>query len=81
QHVTVVGTDLAGMVLPHLARQLIALHAQRADVAAHLETIVQAHPLYPVLTSMPGVASGPPRSLLLQFSGKTFSNAAALASY
>ena len=34
QSVTVAGTDAAAVVLPHLARQLIALHAQRADVAA-----------------------------------------------
>ena len=34
QTVVVAGTDAAGTVLPHLARQLIALHAQRADVAA-----------------------------------------------
>ena len=43
------------MVLPHLARQLIAPRAQRADVAAQVETLVQAHPLYQVLTSMPGI--------------------------
>ena len=29
----VAGTDAAAVVLPHLTRQLIALHAQRADVA------------------------------------------------
>ena len=34
QSVTVAGTDAAAVVLPHLARQLIALHAQRADIAA-----------------------------------------------
>jgi len=34
QSVVVAGTDAAAVVLPHLARQLIALHAQRADVAA-----------------------------------------------
>ena len=33
QTVTVAGTEAAGAVLPHLARQLIALHAQRADIA------------------------------------------------
>ena len=33
QSVVVAGTDAAAVVLPHLARQLIALHAQRADVA------------------------------------------------
>ena len=33
----------------------VSLHAQRADVAAQVETLVQAHPLYQVLTSMPGI--------------------------
>ena len=63
QTVVVAGTDAAGTVLPHLARQLIALHAQRADVAAQVETLVQAHPLYQVLTSMPGIR-GPGRRRL-----------------
>ena len=33
QSVVVAGTDAAAVVLPHLARQLTSLHAQRADVA------------------------------------------------
>lgn len=51
-----VGTDAAWLVILHLAKQLIFLHAQPVDVAIHLEKMVEAHPLYPVLTSMPGVA-------------------------
>lgn len=51
QTVTVAGTDAAGVVLPHMARQLAALHTQRADIAAQVETLVEAHPLYPVLTT------------------------------
>ena len=47
QTVVVAGTDAAAVVLPHLARQLIALHAQRADVAAQVETLMQAHPHVP----------------------------------
>ena len=35
----VAGTDAAGTVLPHLARQLIALHTQRADIAAQVENL------------------------------------------
>ena len=46
QTVTVTGTEAAGTVLPHLARRLIALHSQRADVAARVETLVRAHPLH-----------------------------------
>ena len=63
QTVVVAGTDAAATVLPHLARQLISLHAQRADVAAQVETLVEAHPLYEVLTSMPGIR-GPGRRRL-----------------
>ena len=44
QTVTVTGTEAAGTVLPHLARRLIALHSQRADVAARVETLVRARP-------------------------------------
>lgn len=81
QTVTVVGTDAAGLVIPHLARQLISLHAQRADVATHLETMVEAHPLYQVLTSMPGVAVRTAAIIIAETSGKTFTSAAALSSY
>ncbi|MBM7767739.1 IS110 family transposase [Glutamicibacter nicotianae] len=81
QNVVVVGTDAAGLVLPHLARQLISLHAQRVDVATHLEAMVEAHPLYPVLTSMPGVAVRTAAIIIAETSGKTFASAASLSSY
>ena len=51
----VAGTDAAAVVLPHLARQRISPRAQRADVAAQVEALVEAHPLYEVLISMPGI--------------------------
>jgi len=81
QTVVVAGTDAAGLVIPHLARQLISLHAQRADVATHLEAMVEAHPLYPVLTSMPGVAVRTAAIIIAETSGKTFASAASLSSY
>ena len=59
----VAGTDAAAVVLPHLARQLISPRAQRADVATQVEALVEAHPLYEVLTSMPGIR-GPGRRRL-----------------
>ena len=68
-------------MLPHLARQLIALHAQRADVAAQVETLVQAHPLYQVLTSMPGIGVRTAAVFLAETLGKTFDTGAQLASY
>ena len=77
----VAGTDAAAVVLPHLARQLIALHAQRADVAAQVETLVEAHPLYQVLTSMPGIGVRTAAVFLAETLGKTFDTGAQLASY
>ena len=44
QTVTVAGTDATGVVLPHLARQLIALHAQRRDVATQVEALAGGPP-------------------------------------
>ena len=81
QTVVVAGTDAAATVLPHLARQLISLHAQRADVAAQVETLVQAHPLYQVLTSMPGIGVRTAAVFLAETLGKTFDTGAQLASY
>ena len=81
QTVVVAGTDAAAVVLPHLARQLIALHSQRADVAAQVETLVQAHPLYQVLTSMPGIGVRTSAVFLAETLGKTFDTGAQLASY
>ena len=47
QSVVVAGTDAAAVVLPHLARQLITLHAQRADVAAQAGDPGEPHPHVP----------------------------------
>ena len=71
QSVVVAGTDAAGVVLPHLARQLISLHAQRADVAAQVEALVEAHPLYQVLTSMPGIGVRTAAVFIASYSGLT----------
>ena len=81
QTVTVTGTEAAGIVIPHLARQLISLHAQRADVAREVEGIVVNHPLYLVLTSMPGIGLRTCAVIIAELSGNTFTSAAALASY
>ena len=59
----------------------VSLHAQRADVAAQVETLVQAHPLYQVLTSMPGIGVRTAAVFLAETLGKTFDTGAQLASY
>lgn len=81
QTVVVVGTDAAGLVIPHRARQLISLHDQRMDGSNHLETMVENHPLYLALTSMPGVDVRTAAIVIVETAGKTFTNAAALSSY
>lgn len=53
QTVVVVGTNAAATVLPRLAEQLAALRRQRTEIAVVVEKLVEAHPLSPVLTSMP----------------------------
>lgn len=81
QSVTVARTDAATLVIPHLARQLIMLHAQRADVTAQVEELVLKHPLYLVLNSMPRLGFRTAAVIIAELSGKTFHSPAALASY
>src|SRR5699024_3300757 len=72
QTVVVVGTNAAGTVLPHLARQLAALREQRADVSEQVEALVTDHPLYDVLTSMPGIGVRTAARILTEVVGKPF---------
>jgi hypothetical protein len=55
QTVTVPGTTAAETVLPQLAASLRDTLDQRAQLAAQVEQVLDAHPLATVLTSMPGV--------------------------
>lgn len=52
QTFTVVGIDAAGQIIPRLARQLVSLHAQRKDVATHMEFMVESHQRLIVLFAM-----------------------------
>lgn len=81
QTVVVVGTNAAATVLPRLAEQLAALRRQRTEIAVVVEKLVEAHPLSPVLTSMPGVGVRTAARLLTEVTGKHFESAGHLASY
>ena len=81
QTVVVVGTEAAATVLPRLAEQLAALRRQRTEIAVVVENLVEAHPLSPVLTSMPGVGVRTAARLLTEVAGKHFETAGHLASY
>lgn len=81
QTVTVTGTNAAAIVIPHLASTLEELYHQRDDIEEQIETLVTGHPLYPVLTSMPGVGVRTTAVIIAELAGKDFDSAAKLASY
>jgi transposase len=81
QTVVVSGTQAASIVLPRLAQQLAALRKQREEVAKEVERLVLAHPLHPVLTSMPGVGVRTAARLLVDVASRAFASAAHLAAY
>ncbi len=81
QTVAVPGTKAVGLVLPKLAQQLGALRQQRAELAQEVEQRVLAHPLTPVLMSMPGVGIRTTARLLTEVTPRPFASAAHLAAY
>lgn len=82
QTVVVPGTDTLDIVVPSLTRSLAAVHEQRRALEAQINTLLEAHPLPPVLTSMPGAGVRTAAVLLTTVGdGTSFPTAAHLASY
>lgn len=82
QTVIVPGTGTLDIVSPSLARSLAAVHEQRRALEAQINTLLEAHPLSQVLTSMPGVGVRTAAVLLTPVGdGASFPTAAHLASY
>ena len=81
QTVTVVGTNAATIVLPELAGMLARIHEGRATVYVQVEALVEAHPLHPVLMSLPAVGIRTAARILTEVAGKDFPTAGHLASY
>lgn len=81
QTVVVVGTNAAAIVLPQLAGMLADLRAARAEIHTQVEALVEAHPLHPVLSSIPAVGIRTEARILTEVVGKDFESAAHLASY
>ena len=82
QTVTVPGTNAAEVVLPKSAASLQCLLKERADLETKRVTMLEAHPLAAVLTSMPGVGVRTrARILLLVGDGSTFPTPGHLAAY
>ena len=81
QTVIVTGTTAAEKIIGRLAEQLAQLGAQRSEIENEILTVVDAHPLTQVLTSMPGVGVRTAARILTEVVGKNFKDAAHLASY
>lgn len=81
QSVVVTGTAAATEVVPRLAAQLLLLRDQRHQIEAQVERLVEAHPLSPVLTSMPGVGVRTATRILTEVVGKDFPTPGHLAAY
>lgn len=82
QSVVVAGTAAAEQVLPRLAASLRQVLEQRAELAAQVEKVVDAHPLAEVLTSMPGVGIRTAARILLDIGDASqFPTAGHLAAY
>ncbi|MEV4342831.1 IS110 family transposase [Streptomyces sp. NPDC049590] len=82
QTVVVPGTGTLDVIVPSLAKSLAAVHEQRRALEARIETLLEAHPLSQVLTSMPGIGVRTAAVLLTTIGdGSSFPTAAHLASY
>ena len=82
QTVVVPGTTAAETVLPRLADNLRDLLRQRDQVAEQVEGMLDAHPLAPVLTSMPGIGVRTAARILLEVGdGTSFPTPGHLAAY
>ncbi|MFD4344552.1 IS110 family transposase [Streptomyces coelicoflavus] len=82
QTVVVPGTGTLDVIVPSLAKSLAAVHEQRRALEAQIETLLEAHPLSPVLTSMPGVGVRTAAVLLATIGdASSFPTAGHLASY
>jgi len=82
QSVVVPGTKAADQVLPKLAASLTDTLDQRAEIAAQVEEVLDAHPLAGVLTSMPGVGVRTAARILLEVGdGSNFPTSGHLAAY
>ncbi|GAA1316030.1 IS110 family transposase [Saccharothrix xinjiangensis] len=82
QTVTVPGTTAADTVLPRLADSLKTVLHQRRSVADEVEGMLDAHPLAPVLISMPGIGVRTAARILLEVGDASgFASSAHLAAY
>lgn len=82
QTVTVPAEDTHGRVVADLAAELDRLHTRRDQLAADLEEAFLAHPLGPVLVTLPGVGPRTGAKILAEVGdGSRFATGSQLAAY
>jgi transposase len=82
QTVTVATEARLGQVIAELAGELDRLHTRRDRLAADIEAVFSAHPLGPVLTSLPGIGPRTGAKILAEIGyGHRFASGAQLAAY
>nr|WP_189299689.1 IS110 family transposase [Streptomyces albospinus] len=82
QSVVVPGTDAASLIVPSLASSLTSVLDQRKHLASRIEELLEAHPLSPVLTSMPGIGVRTAARILIDVGdASAFPTAGHLAAY
>ncbi|WP_371502311.1 IS110 family transposase [Kitasatospora sp. NBC_00374] len=82
QTVVVPGTEAAALIVPSLATSLTAVLDQRKLLAARIEELLEAHPLSPVLISMPGIGVRTAARILVDVGdASAFPTAGHLAAY
>ncbi|MFJ1709957.1 IS110 family transposase [Kitasatospora sp. NPDC088346] len=82
QSVVVPGTEAASLIIPSLAGSLTSVLDQRKLLAVRIEELLEAHPLSPVLTSMPGIGVRTGARILIDVGdASSFPTAGHLAAY
>lgn len=76
------GTETSALIVPGLAAQLAAAHTQRKQAEQEIAALLEALPLFRLLTSMPGMGVRTTAAVIVAIGdGTTFPTAGHLASY
>jgi len=82
QTLTVPGTEASALIVPGLAAQLAAAHTQRQATEQEIAALLEALPLFHLLTSLPGMGVRTTAAVIVAIGdGTGFPTAAHLASY
>ncbi|MEU7370070.1 IS110 family transposase [Streptomyces hygroscopicus] len=82
QTLVVPGTEASALIVPGLAAQLAAAHAQRQATEREIAALLEALPLFHLLTSLPGLGVRTTAAMIVAIGdGSGFRTAGHLASY